>query len=64
MEGEANEAEGICRLPASPESGISVGCRFRKGFLPGLFEKDSLGGGVTGENYLDETGIRAIFGCG
>ncbi len=34
MEGEANEAEGICRLPAFPERGISVGSYFEKGFLP------------------------------
>ena len=33
-EGEANEAEGMWRLPAFPESGISVECSFRKGFLP------------------------------
>ena len=33
MEGEANGAEGICRLPAFPESGISVGCPLRTALM-------------------------------
>jgi hypothetical protein len=32
-EGEANEAAGIWRLPVFPETGISVECSFRNGFL-------------------------------